>query len=439
MIGQASARDGIVVVGGGLAGLAAGYYSGAPVYEASDAPGGVAGSDLVSGFTFDRGIHILQTRNQTVLDLLCDIGVELREFSRNAYIYAYGKYTPYPFQVNTSGLPVAMRARCVWGFMRRGRYPEPQNYEQWIYRSVGKEFAERFLIPYSEKFWTIHPSEMAWEWAGSRVPQPKLGQVLRGAVWARHTRIGTNADFRYPCNAAGYGAVAAALARRIDHLHLRHRATHVDTVARRVSFENERSVPYETLISTMPLPELIKICSNVPAGVREAVSRLWTNSIFVVNLGISRRNISDRHWVHFPEKDVVFFRISYPHSFGSGVVPDGMSSISAEIAYSARRPLDKTTAVERTIEDLRRVGAMGKDDKVAVTATRDIPYAYCVYDHARKDALSEIRIWLKSVGIEPAGRYGLWTYFWSDEAIMSARKVAERVIGREPVCAAQAG
>ena len=76
---------------------------------------------------------------------------------------------------------------------------------------------------------------------------------------------------------------------------------------------------------------------------------------------------------------------------------------------------------------------------VAVTATRDIPYAYCVYDHARKEALSQIRIWLRSVGIEPAGRYGLWTYFWSDEAIMSARKVAERVMGREQACAAQAG
>ena len=159
-----------------------------------------------------------------------------------------------------------------------------------------------------------------------------------------------------------------------------------------------------------------------------AAARLWTNSIFVVNLGIRRPNISNRHWVHFPESDVLFFRISYPHTFGTGVVPEGMSSISAEIAYSARAPLDKASAVQRTIDDLRRVGAMAKDDEVVVTATHDIPFAYCVYDLERKRSLHLIRDWLRSVDIEPTGRYGLWTYFWSDEAMLSGKKAAERVL-----------
>lgn len=438
-MGDGTAQDGIVILGGGLAGLAASYYSGAPVYEASDATGGVAGSDAVDGFTFDRGIHILQTQNRIVLDLLREIGVELREYSRKAYIYAHGKYTPYPFQVNTAGLPLSMRARCVWGFMRRGRYPEPTNYAQWIYRSVGKEFAERFLVPYSEKFWTTHPSNMSCDWAGARVPQPSLKQVLRGAIWARQTRIGTNFDFRYPCNAAGYAAVASALTRHAGPIHLGHRAVRIDVSGHRVHFDNGRSAAYDTLISTVPLPVLIRTCDRVPDAVRAAVDHLWTNSILVVNLGIDRPNISDRNWVHFPEKDISFFRISYPHTFGTGVVPEGMSSISAEISYSRHRTLDKETAVERAIEDLRRVGAMRQDDKIVVRAARDIPYAYCVYDHKRKAALEIVRAWLSSVDIEPAGRYGLWTYFWSDESILSGRKVADRVRNGNRSKAVQAG
>jgi UDP-galactopyranose mutase len=421
-------EDKVIILGGGVTALAASYYTGAPVYEASDAPGGAAGSDSSNGFTFDRGIHILQTRNEIVLRLLQECGVEMREFSRNAFIYAQGKYTPYPFQVNTAGLPMATRLKCVWSFLQRKRYPEPDNYEQWIYRSVGKEFAERFLIPYSEKFWTVHPSTMTCEWTGSRVPQPKLAQVIRGALWSRQTRIGTNADFRYPRGSVGYGAVASALAKRCGPVHVQRRAVAVDIHDRRVSFDNGESVSYEILVSTIPLPSLIGICSDVPAAVRQAASQLWANSIFVVNLGIDRANISDRHWVHFPEPDVPFFRISYPHTFGENVAPAGKSSVSAEIAYSAQRPVDKENAVGNTIEALRRVGAIGKNDRIVMTATHDIPFAYCVYDHARKASLQTVRDWLRSVGIETAGRYGQWTYFWSDEAILSGKKAAERVL-----------
>jgi len=35
---------------------------------------------------------------------------------------------------------------------------------------------------------------------------------------------------------------------------------------------------------------------------------------------------------------------------------------------------------------------------------------------------------LKSVDVIPTGRSGLWTYFWSDEAILSGRKAAETAL-----------
>src|SRR5687768_642661 len=143
---KAAGGEGLLVLGGGLAGLAASYACGAPVYEAQAQPGGVAASDRREGFAFDRGIHVLQTRNARILELHETIGVRLRGLSRRAYIYSGGVYTPYPFQVNTAGMPLALRARCVWDFLRRSRSAQPANYEQWIYASVGRGFAETFLI-----------------------------------------------------------------------------------------------------------------------------------------------------------------------------------------------------------------------------------------------------------------------------------------------------
>jgi len=419
--------NGVAILGGGLAGLSASLHCGAPVYEADDRAGGVALSDTIEGFTFDRGIHVLQTQNQAILDLLQELGVEFRLIPRNAFIYSHGTYTPYPFQINTAGLPLGLRAQCVWHFLRRGRHGPPTNYEEWICRNLGDGFARTFLIPYSEKFWTIHPRDMTYEWAGSRVPQPSIRQVLRGAVWSKQTQIGANAVFRYPKSGKGYGAITNALRKRASRLHLGHRAVALDTNFRCITFSNGTKVHYDVLINTIPLPDLVALCPDAPESVRAAAAQLWTNSILVVNLGVGRANLSDRHWVHFPERHIPFFRISYPHNFGPELAPAGCSSVSAEVSFSRHRPLDRGSIVREVIENLIRARALGKDDPIVVQTTHEIKYAYCAYDKQRTAAARVVLQWLRSKNIVSCGRYGLWTYFWSDEAILSGKKAAETV------------
>ncbi|CAN5169091.1 N/A [soil metagenome] len=416
----------VVVLGGGLAGLSAALTSGAPVYEAEARFGGVGSSDRAEGFTFDRGIHVLQSKNPRILKLLDELGVQMLGHSRQGYIHSHGVFTAYPFQVNTAGMPLSLRARCVWGFLNRDKEAEPKNYEEWIRANVGEGFAETFLIPYSEKFWTVPPRQMTHEWTGNRIPQPTTAQVLRGALWSRQTRVGTNADFRYPAGAAGYGAIADALARKVGRVHGGHRARHIDTRTRDVHFENGRSVRYERLVSTLPLPELVAMFPDAPAAIRTAAAALRANSILVVNLGIARKGNNNWHWVHFPERDVSFFRISFPHNFTEDLVPPGMSSISAEVAYPPDRPPDHETALARVIDDLRRVGILERDDRVVYSSLRDIRYAYCIYDFERKAAVRAIREWLGRFDIIPAGRYGMWSYFWSDEAMMSGLLAGEK-------------
>jgi hypothetical protein len=41
-----------------------------------------------------------------------------------------------------------------------------------------------------------------------------------------------------------------------------------------------------------------------------------------------------------------------------------------------------------------------------------------------------IHNWLKVVDIIPAGRYGSWSYFWSDEAILSGKKAAAKGLAK---------
>ena len=432
MSGNGGGGEPIVILGGGVAGLTAALYaSEAPVFEAAADWGGAAGSDTADGFTFDRGIHVLQTTNKQIIELLEQLGVQFDILDRSAHIYAFGKYTAYPFQINSTNLRLDRRIRCVASFLRRNSNPPPTNYAEWIYRSIGRGFGDTFLIPYSEKFWGVHPREMSFEWTGNRVPKADVWQVLRGAFVSRNTRVGTNATFRYPAGSEGYGAVPTALRRRVgNRLHLRHRAIRVDLARKRVEFDNGAAVDYRVLLGTIPLPELVGIASEVPAEVRSAVGRLRTNSIMVVNLGIARANLSSKHWIHFPEKDIAFFRISFPSNFSAGLAPPGCSSISAEVSYPTGAAPDRDALVQRVIDDLVRVGVLRADDRVVVRHTRDIPWGYCIYDEARRQALPVIRRWLGAHDIVPGGRYGLWTYFWSDEAMLSGKKAAELALAR---------
>lgn len=420
------ADPGLVILGGGLAGLMAGLETGAPVYEAEPDVGGAAASDKQDGFTFDRGIHVLQTNNRSIVAKLEELGVEFEIIDRSAHIYAFRKYTAYPFQINSTNLRLDRRIRCVASFLRRNANKEPENYADWIYRSIGRGFGDTFLIPYSEKFWGVHPREMTFEWTGNRVPKADTWQVLRGAVVSRNTRVGTNATFRYPKGPGGYGTVADRILGRVhNQVHTAHRATLIDVTRHRVVFNDKIAVDYRTLLSTIPLPVLAKIMPDMPDEVRAAIASLRTNSIMVVNVGIDRANITNKHWIHFPEKEISFFRISFPSNFSRDLTPPGMSSVSAEVSYPAKVRPDPDALTDKVIADLVKVGVMRPEDRVVTRHVRDVPFGYCIFDDSRKAALPVIRRWLTSVDIIPSGRYGLWTYFWSDEAMLSGRKSAD--------------
>jgi protoporphyrinogen oxidase len=418
----------MIILGGGVAGLAASLESGADVYESGDSLGGVAASRVVDGFTFDYGIHVLQTRSARVLDMLRSLGVDLRSRHRNAMIYSHRTYTPYPFQVNTAGLPVGLRVRCLWEFFRRDSRGKPANYQEWIYRTMGRGYGDTFLVPYSEKFWTVHPREMTYDWTNRRIPSASPWQMILGAVVSRQTKIGSNAVFQYPGHGSGFGAIPERMGRALPNVHLNHRATRIDVGRRRVEFNDGRAVVgYDTIVSTIPLPELIRLIPDAPADVREAAGRLRHNSILVVNLGVARAGLSDLHWVHFPEKDVCFFRISFPHNLGPGMVPEGMSSVAAEVSYSDWEPVDKGAVADRVVADLVRVGILRADDRISVKDVMDVKYGYVIYDQYRRRSVATVRRWLESAGIHTTGRYGLWAYLWSHESIQAGANTGRRL------------
>lgn len=420
-----------IILGGGLAGLSACTHSDGVIYEQNEVAGGHAKSHTKDGFTFDEGIHVLHTGDEYVLQLLENVNAGLEVKERNAWIASNGAMTRYPFQANTYGLPPHIIKDCLLGFVQNDFNDRERirNYEDWIYFMFGKGIAEHFMIAYSKKFWGVDPKELTTEWVNVRHPRPSLEEVISGAIEDQTKGFGVNAVFRYP-REGGFGRIAESLANKCgERIRYGMKATGIDVAKKRAQFNNERWIEYDRLVTTLPLPDLIALMPDAPRGVREAVGMLRTNSILVVNLGVDRPNISDKHWIYYLEREFSFVRVSFPANWAKSVCPPGTSAISAEIAYGHDNPLPESRErmVDRVVQDLLKAKVLTPDDRIVFSETIDIKYGYVIFDGNRRRAVDTIHDYLKTVNIVPCGRYGSWAYLWSDEAILSGKMAAEKV------------
>jgi UDP-galactopyranose mutase len=488
----ASAHRRTVVIGAGPTGLSAAYHLGedALLIDQNDRVGGWCRSIVDNGFTFDYAGHIMFSKDQYVHQMYkMLLGDNVHWQNREAWIYSKNVYTRYPFQGALYGLPPEVIQECIMGAIEArygsldgsnddkseeqpavrvviagngkpdeselldccadgtvesvtpGGQPvcsihgpvthsgEPRNFEEFIYKVWGKGIAKHFAIPYNRKLWAVPLNEMETSWLGGRVPLPDLNEIIEGALKPVPTPMGPNAIFGYPLRGGFQALMNGFLPRLKGELRLNTRVLSVSPSRHTVRLHDGSEVPYRHLISTMPLPALIRsMGSEAPSHVRRAVEGLRHVSVRCVNLGIGRENITDKHWIYYPE-DTVFHRIFVQGNASPHCNPPGGFGLTCEITYSEYKelPCDGDDLIRRCIEDCRRVGIIREDDPIWAANQVDMPYAYVVYDHARKANVDTIREWLSSQDIILAGRYSEWEYYNSDHAFIAGKTAADTV------------
>ena len=425
--------NGAIILGAGLAGLSAAYHLGGnyEIYEKESEVGGLCRSKRVNGFTFDYAVHAFYSRDEYASALANKLLTgNLLQHNRSAFIHSKGVFTPYPFQANTAGLPAETMKECVLGFIQAACSADEQkttaNFEEWIYSTFGDGIARHFMIPFNEKLWGVDLREMSACWIRDRVPQPGLVEVIAGALSRQSREFGANAQFCYP-KTGGMSALPEAFLPYIHNLHLNQEAVAIRSHERRIILADGRSRRYDKLISSLPLNRLVDITTPVPDRIREAADQLRRNAIYAVNIGVKRANISDMHWVYFPEPEFIFYRVSFPMNFSSAMVPEGASSISVEISASANKSVDVREQAETVIGDLIRAQILKEDDEILATDLMKMEPAYIIYDHSRQRNVTLIREFLEAHDIYPCGRFGEWEYHNMDHAILSGKATAERI------------
>ena len=443
---QFSNNSNKVIIGAGLAGLSAAYHlkDGYILFEKELEAGGMARSIYKDGYTFDYDGHLLHFRNEYTFKLISELlNGNIAPHKRSSWIYSKGAFTRYPFQANFYGLPKDVVKDCLLGLLNAklplthpsslrgegkgdGRLGSNGNFENWILRTFGEGIAEHFMLPYNRKFWTIEPRELTCEWLDGFVPVPNLEDTVMGAISDNAKMYGYNSRFWYPVK-GGISEIAKAFSEKIKNIHLGKKIVTIDQYRREIIFEDATIKRFKDLVSTIPLPELFSKLVNLPEKIKEAFSMLKWTSIFVVNLGIKGDVSLEKHWVYYPEKDIIFYRIGFPTNFSIDVAPSNRASIYVELSYSGQKKIDKDKVVPMVIEDLKKVGIVSSERDIEIYLPIDIKYGYVLYDSNRKSAVNTIKDYLERFGIYSIGRYGSWKYMSMEDVILEGRLLSDKI------------
>ncbi len=491
--GASAHEAGTVVIGAGPTGLSAAYHLGerATLIDQNERVGGWCRSIEDKGFTFDYAGHIMFSADPYVHQLYkMLLGDNVHWQDREAWIYSKNVYTRYPFQGSLYGLPPEVIRECIvgavearYGVLRTSRpaaangksnghtnghakpaapacskdasltdccadgvleasaklgKPEsagvtetaPRNFEEFIYKVWGAGIAKHFAVPYNRKLWAVPLHEMETSWLGGRVPMPDLEEMIDGALKPTPKPMGPNARFGYPLHGGFQALMDGFLPHLKGRLLLNRRVISVDPAAKVVTLDDGTQKRYGQLVSTMPLPTLVKLIgSAAPKAVQDAARKLRHVSVRCVNIGVGREQLTDKHWIYYPE-DTVFHRIFVQGNASPFCNAPGGFGLTCEITYSPHKPLpcDGQELIDLCIRDCRRVGIFREDDPIWAANQVDMPYAYVVYDHQRKDAVETIRQWAETQDIVLSGRYSEWEYYNSDHAFLAGRKAAEQAL-----------
>src|SRR6267143_6435417 len=215
-----------LVLGGGPAGLTAGYLLGKQdrdviVFEAEDQVGGLAKTVEIDGYRFDLGGHRFFTKVADVDELWHEIlGDEFLRRPRLSRIYWNNRYLDYPLRGPDviKKLGAVELARCMVSYLRaaarRGKVDD--SLEDWVTNRFGRRLYELFFKSYNEKVWGVPPSEIRAEWAAQRIKGLSFFSAAKAAFFGNKGNKVKSliSEFHYP--RYGPGQLWEAMAREIE-------------------------------------------------------------------------------------------------------------------------------------------------------------------------------------------------------------------------------
>ncbi len=409
----------VVILGAGLAGLSVGWLLKQKgidfvILEKQKFVGGLARSFEWHGFYCDFAAHRLFTSNEYVLHQLLNL-VPMGRHVRRSKIYLQDKWMRDPLDTAELAWSLSLpdKLRILIKYLFRPKHLPEINFENYVRSRYGEFLYRIFFQPYTEKLFGISGSEISVLWARQKV---RLANPLD------HLRENTKTKFQYfyyPIR-RGYGAISENMYAAISE--------HVITEAQitQLIFEDDRltrvgyikdgqnfEVLVDHVVSTLPMTITAKMLGQeLPLNYQK---------VDAVYMHINRKLVSDYHWIYFMDSDIAINRLVEFKNMSPVDVPVETTVLCAEVTQ------EHTDVVQRTIDDLVRVGLISREDILDTKVIRE-NFAYPVYsqnyDKIVQDAES---IFSTYRNLHLVGRAAQFRHFEADDNLEAATRVAEEI------------
>lgn len=373
--------ESIVVLGASIAGISATYHlkqqnNKVKVYEKNSEYGGLCGGFFVDStkgkFWFDNAVHLSFAQDESVKNAFF---ASAKHYTHTPQLLNYynGIWVKHPAQNNLYPLPLDLKVRAIKDMLQNNyENTKVENFEQWLKAQYGKFFSEEFAMKYTRKYMVK--------------------------------------DIDIVCNKE----VVA-----------------IDNNEKIIYFSDNTKIKYKKLISTLPLPLLVKILKNTPQDILESAKHLQATSVALVSLGFDKE-IPKRLWYYVYDEDIFFARFYSPSVKSAYNAPKNCSSIQAEIYFSDFKSLEKMSNnccnlvdffIRYVKEKLLQMGFCNEKD-IICEDFRIIPYANVIFNHGMEKHRDKTLQYIKDCGILTCGRFGEWDYLWSDQSFLSGKNIA---------------
>lgn len=426
-----------LILGAGASGLSLGLLiPDAIVIDQSPSPGGHARSIIDDGWVFDRGPHIMFSREQLLLDLMVgSLGENVHQCKRNNIVCVNDKILRYPIENDLGSLEPGDTFNAVRDFIQARvnqlDRSEVENLEQWFETRFGKSLTDIYFRPYNEKLWNIPLRDLSMLWA-DRIPNPPIDDVLKGA-------LGTPVDgylhqlyYQYP-KYGGYSALVDSWSAGIDknRLKLGIKVKRIQNTKSglKSDFSNGQEIVSEQVVSTIPLRSLVRVIDDCDPEISELVNLLPVNPMRIVTLGIKGEDPYSYTAAYVPDPAVPFNRVSFPKVFSPFNAPPNHYLVQVEITFAPgpiARDSDSSTLIEATKLQLLDLGLI-IEGEVVKSWIHEFQDAYVVYPKNYESYIEKIRSYFASRGVLIHGRFGAHEYLNVDGCLRRSIELASKL------------